>query len=225
MSPDWSAKEEPIPYAKLDDPQSLNLYAYMMNNPLAGVDSDGHGSNGIPDWASNILMKGLFLGYVLAKRIDDAAQPTLNAVNNFVSDALNPTKNCPNCQIGIVFPEGAAGQALKSSEASILENAAKGAEAEKATLSAEGLAKNTEKFTAIDPKTGQAGATIPDAVRESGQTVDVKNVQNLSDSKQLRLQSQVSAQNGQKAQVISTNPNAKISSTVKQRMDVKTPNQ
>src|SRR5580692_1401526 len=34
MSPDWSAKEEPVPYAQMNDPQSLNLYAYMMNNPL-----------------------------------------------------------------------------------------------------------------------------------------------------------------------------------------------
>jgi RHS repeat-associated protein len=43
MSPDWSAKEEPVPYAKLDDPQSLNLYAYVRNNPLAKPDLDGHG--------------------------------------------------------------------------------------------------------------------------------------------------------------------------------------
>jgi RHS repeat-associated protein len=43
LSPDWSAKAEPVPYAKLDNPQSLNLYAYMMNNPLGGVDPDGHG--------------------------------------------------------------------------------------------------------------------------------------------------------------------------------------
>jgi len=42
MSPDWSAKVEPVPYATLDNPQSLNLYAYMGNNPLAGVDPDGH---------------------------------------------------------------------------------------------------------------------------------------------------------------------------------------
>ena len=42
MSPDWSAKEEPVPYAKLDDPQSLNLYAYVRNNPLSRVDADGH---------------------------------------------------------------------------------------------------------------------------------------------------------------------------------------
>jgi len=42
MSPDWSAKVEPVPYAKLDDPQSLNLYAYVGNNPLIHIDADGH---------------------------------------------------------------------------------------------------------------------------------------------------------------------------------------
>ena len=42
ISPDWSIKEEPVPYAKLDDPQTLNLYAYVMNNPLARLDLDGH---------------------------------------------------------------------------------------------------------------------------------------------------------------------------------------
>lgn len=42
MSPDWSVQEEPVPYAKLDDPQSLNLYSYVENNPLARTDPDGH---------------------------------------------------------------------------------------------------------------------------------------------------------------------------------------
>ena len=42
MSPDWSSKAEPVPYAKLDDPQSLNLYSYVRNNPLRFVDADGH---------------------------------------------------------------------------------------------------------------------------------------------------------------------------------------
>jgi RHS repeat-associated protein len=42
MTPDWSAKAEPVPYAKLDNPQSLNLYAYADNNPLRFVDVDGH---------------------------------------------------------------------------------------------------------------------------------------------------------------------------------------
>ena len=42
MSPDWSAKVEPVPYAKMDDPQSLNLYSYVRNNPLMRTDADGH---------------------------------------------------------------------------------------------------------------------------------------------------------------------------------------
>jgi RHS repeat-associated protein len=42
LSPDWSAKIMPVPYAKLDNPQSLNLYSYVLNNPLTGIDADGH---------------------------------------------------------------------------------------------------------------------------------------------------------------------------------------
>ena len=42
LSPDWSAKLEPVPYAKLENPQSLNLYAYIGNNPLIQIDPDGH---------------------------------------------------------------------------------------------------------------------------------------------------------------------------------------
>jgi len=42
MSPDWSVKITPVPYAKLSDPQSLNLYAYVLNNPLSHADADGH---------------------------------------------------------------------------------------------------------------------------------------------------------------------------------------
>ncbi|MGB6975766.1 MAG: RHS repeat-associated core domain-containing protein [Terracidiphilus sp.] len=45
FSPDWSAKVEPVPYSKLDDPQSLNLYAYVLNNPLALADADGHSTD------------------------------------------------------------------------------------------------------------------------------------------------------------------------------------
>lgn len=42
MSPDWSEGPDPIPYADLRNPQSLNLYGYVNNNPLSDADDDGH---------------------------------------------------------------------------------------------------------------------------------------------------------------------------------------
>jgi RHS repeat-associated protein len=42
VSPDWSAKTTPVPYAVFTDPQSLNLYAYVRNNPITHVDLGGH---------------------------------------------------------------------------------------------------------------------------------------------------------------------------------------
>jgi len=42
MSPDWAAKPEAVPYSDLANPQSLNLYGYVNNNPLSQADADGH---------------------------------------------------------------------------------------------------------------------------------------------------------------------------------------
>jgi RHS repeat-associated protein len=42
VNPDWSAKAEPVQYAKLADPQSLNLYNCVQNDPEVSVDRDGH---------------------------------------------------------------------------------------------------------------------------------------------------------------------------------------
>jgi RHS repeat-associated protein len=42
VAPDWSVKIEPVPYSKLGNPQTLNLYSYVVNNPLGNIDTDGH---------------------------------------------------------------------------------------------------------------------------------------------------------------------------------------
>jgi RHS repeat-associated protein len=42
MTPDWSGNLEPVPYADYSEPQSLDLYAYLENNPLSRIDSGGH---------------------------------------------------------------------------------------------------------------------------------------------------------------------------------------
>jgi RHS repeat-associated protein len=41
-SPDWSTNPQPAPYASLTDPQTLNLYGYVRNSPMARADADGH---------------------------------------------------------------------------------------------------------------------------------------------------------------------------------------
>ena len=42
LTPDWSATPVPIPYASMGNPQTLNLYSYVQNNPITGIDPDGH---------------------------------------------------------------------------------------------------------------------------------------------------------------------------------------
>jgi len=42
MSPDWAARPTTVPYAEFGDPQSLNQYGYVRNNPLSHADADGH---------------------------------------------------------------------------------------------------------------------------------------------------------------------------------------
>jgi RHS repeat-associated protein len=42
VSADWSAGPATVPYAHLDNPQTLNLYSYVDNNPINGIDADGH---------------------------------------------------------------------------------------------------------------------------------------------------------------------------------------
>jgi RHS repeat-associated protein len=42
LTPDWSATPQIVPYATLVSPQSLNLYGYVQNNPVTGIDPEGH---------------------------------------------------------------------------------------------------------------------------------------------------------------------------------------
>ena len=47
MTPDWSARATAVPYAVFGDPQSLNLYDYVRNDPVSRADRDGHFSDAI----------------------------------------------------------------------------------------------------------------------------------------------------------------------------------
>jgi len=45
MTPDWAARPTAVPYAVFGDPQSLNLYTYVRNDPVTRADCDGHQQN------------------------------------------------------------------------------------------------------------------------------------------------------------------------------------
>ena len=68
LSPDWSAKYEPVPYAKFDNPQTLNLYVYVSNNPLSRNDADGH------CWPLCTIIAGAAIGAATSGAIEFGAQ-------------------------------------------------------------------------------------------------------------------------------------------------------
>jgi len=42
MTPDWASGASPVPYADFSNPQTLNLYSYVKNNPTTLTDPNGH---------------------------------------------------------------------------------------------------------------------------------------------------------------------------------------
>jgi RHS repeat-associated protein len=112
MSPDWSAKEEPVPYAKLDDPQTLNLYAYVGNNPMDRVDADGHaGCKDTPE---------------LCKAVRDAVSAGQSIVNgwmNYLSSKISSnSSNSTNSQTPTANSGHAAGGFNKQAYANSVES-------------------------------------------------------------------------------------------------------
>jgi RHS repeat-associated protein len=127
--PDWASKEEWIPYATLDDPQSLNLYAYVRNNPVSRFDLDGHcDSSGHSDingpcqsncqgltgsaWnkcnaqnAGNTPQPGK-KKKSLGDKIVAGAQAGAQAVGGAMSDISNALNSCPLLVIAFSIYEG-----------------------------------------------------------------------------------------------------------------------
>ena len=94
MSPDWSDSPDPVPYADLTNPQTLNLYGYVKNNPLRNADPTGHsGDDDIIDHVLNFAV---------------------SAVATFVSDnffgAFRPTPKSPEGTFGQAVGDFAAQQ-------------------------------------------------------------------------------------------------------------------
>jgi len=195
MSPDWSAQEEPVPYAKLDDPQTLNLYSYAQNNPLTGVDADGHC---VEDLCIGETIAAVAL-YTAAVTVTEGwlRSPSGQAAVERASETLN--------QVGD-----------KISNVLHTEATDRGRSNEPKGLAEVGATKNTTPSTTTDPKTGKQVTTIPDGKMPDGSHVEVKDTKRVPSTPQTRAQGQASVAESGKKPTLVTGTKTKVSPSVEQ---------
>jgi RHS repeat-associated protein len=210
MTPDWAAKPTNVPYASFGNPQSLNLYSYVNNNPTTTRDPDGHcaevlsctiefgaggsvfGPVGTAIGATIGAGVGLFVTYEVVK----AVSSTIHQSDSNTAPAPGTTEQGRDAQ-GRFLPKE-PGQTQP------------GAQTEKETLAAEGATKNTAPL----PGTNR----IPDGtVDATGQKIEVKSGQSVSNTGQLVQAGQAAqAATGQPLLVVTTNPNVHVSAPAQQ---------
>jgi 5-methylcytosine-specific restriction endonuclease McrA len=111
ITPDWAAKATAVPYANFGNPQSLNLYSYVTNNPMTVGDPDGHQqavANAIQSCATSapcvttaavagsaaadaLLVGGVAFGPGALGMEVVIASPPIPFQDNLILDALTPT--------------------------------------------------------------------------------------------------------------------------------------
>jgi RHS repeat-associated protein len=78
LTPDWAGSPTAVPYASFGDPQSLNLYAYVRNDPNTGIDLDGHDYPG--DGMTQYGTASSGFTQIWAGGFEEAAQQGINAI-------------------------------------------------------------------------------------------------------------------------------------------------
>ncbi|MGA2350370.1 MAG: RHS repeat-associated core domain-containing protein [Terracidiphilus sp.] len=186
LSPDWSAQEEPVPYAKLDNPQTLNLYSYVQNNPLTSTDPTGH--EGCCDLLPTM------------DEVDAVAKPLIDSAVTGVEDAAGVTVQGALGVVGFLFtagvgstatashdqlynedtgeryvpePQAASGGAMKGTGRGGQNDDTKAGQDAHRDFSEKAKAKGWQVEPRLtDPKTGQT--VKPDAVTGTGKPVELK---------------------------------------------------
>jgi hypothetical protein len=165
-------------------------YQYASNNPVKNIDLDG--------------LEGIIFTLGVSNPILLSSKPTLieglaKAGGEIGGKAVEASKTA-----GTGNAKPMPTEALKA-----------GRQTEVEQLSKNGLEKNTQSITKVDPKTGKEGITIPDALKNGGKSsVEIKNVGKQSLTEQLRLQEKFSNDNGFKPELI-INEGAKLSKPLK----------
>ena len=86
ITPDWAGAPTAVPYAHFGNPQSLNLYSYVQNNPTTFGDPDGHCPDGI---CENITTMSQADVANKAQATTDMSVGVLQSVANAVTGTIN----------------------------------------------------------------------------------------------------------------------------------------
>ena len=126
MSPDWTSSPTDVPYASMGNPQSMNLYAYVGDDPINGQDADGHASYQFGDGTWDNLDD--FAKHEMNKAMTNPASNT--AVYDKHCDCYRVTDKLPALwkEVGAWFGQqspiamgGAGALALRGGGAALLE--------------------------------------------------------------------------------------------------------
>lgn len=158
-TPDWSEKPEPVPYAKFDDPQTLNLYAYVRNNPLSQADPDGHCCF---EWANRWVDQH--------PRTTQAAKGVGKVILGGALVATIAGGDAPGSALGATLVLSGTLAAVNNSVSGFNDvfGAVKNTDVKKANESLESISNVPALVTTAatgDPKTGAAVGVLADAVQ------------------------------------------------------------
>jgi RHS repeat-associated protein len=186
----------------------LNFYAYANGNPVSYLDPFGLGAlgeNSSISWIANGIQGTLndinsginAVASTLVNSLNQAGNDVLSAIGavgqaqqsllgSLGINANDPSQMLPLAMVGseISVLQDLGGLAAEETPL-ILQNAANGQAFESSVINALGATKNTASIS-VDG----LGASIPDLIDASGNTTEIKNVVNLSFTRQLQIQAQ-----------------------------------
>ena len=172
-SPDWSEKATAVPYADLMNPQSLNLYDYVNNNPLVKTDADGHCPICVAVVAVAVGV-AVYKGYKAWQKFEASARTAQNSNTRLSADIVDPAKNPDK-----VIQQNTQANATAMQDGANAAVATEGAAA--AVVTAGDAAVNGAAEALTNPSS--AADTIKDSTTESLQQVnDVQQKQVLPEA-------------------------------------------
>jgi hypothetical protein len=194
-----------VPYADLTDPQTLNLYSYVRNNPPRYTDPNGHCL-----WdlclAEGAATVALYAGAsIVAAGAIYYAEKTGEAIGNYINESR------------AVQGRDAQGKFLPKNPG----ETQPGAEAEAKGLQAVGASRSNDRLTYVDPKTGEKTLTIPDGKTKDGQYVEVKSGKNLSRTDQLAAMGAAAKDATGRPLIVVVQPGTKLSKPLSQDKNIK----